>query len=121
MNYHGHARVNPRAPRAFAVCDRCGMLYNHVDLQFQYEWRGTAKQNTGRLVCRGCLDVPQEQFRTLVLSPDPVPIRNARPENYVSSETEYRVTQDGSLRIVEDGGARVLQSSATEAESEGDY
>jgi hypothetical protein len=30
------------------------------------------------------LDVPQEQLRTIVLPPDPLPIPNARPENYVS-------------------------------------
>jgi len=34
------------------------------------------------LVCKSCLDVPQEQLRTIILPPDPVPISNPRPENY---------------------------------------
>jgi len=32
------------------------------------------------------LDVPQEQLRTIILPPDPVPIQNPRPENYQNAD-----------------------------------
>ena len=86
MRQHGRASVNVNNPRAFAVCDRCGFLYNHDMLQWQYQWVGVKLQNQYRLVCQSCLDVPQEQLRTIVLPPDPVPIMNARPESYVSDD-----------------------------------
>jgi len=31
MRPHGRARVSARNPRALAICDRCGFLYNHVN------------------------------------------------------------------------------------------
>ncbi len=86
MRQHGNANVNARWPRAFAVCDRCGFLYNHDDLQWQHQWVATKLQNIRLLVCQTCLDKPQEQLRTIVLPPDPMPIENARPENYVDAD-----------------------------------
>lgn len=77
----GRARVNARYPQAFAICDRCGIRYNHADLVWQYEWAGTGLQNQRILVCqRTCLDEPNEQLRVYVLPADPIPIRNPRPE-----------------------------------------
>lgn len=83
---HGQARVNPSNPEAFAICDRCGGLRNHVDLAFQFDYRGEQLKNTGRLVCRPCTDIPQEQLRPRIIPPDPPPIMNARPENYAVDE-----------------------------------
>lgn len=60
------------------------MLFNHDQLQFQHQWAGPKLQNLRLLVCRSCLDVPQEGLRTIILPPDPVPIQNPRPEQYVS-------------------------------------
>lgn len=82
---HGHASISARNPRALATCDRCGAIYNHDALQWQYQWVGPRLQNLYRLVCKSCLDIPQEQLKLIVLPPDPVPIQNARPENYVSN------------------------------------
>lgn len=86
MRQHGRANISQIYPRALAVCDRCGSLYNHVDLRWQYQWRGTKLQNIKQLVCEGCLDIPQEQLRVIILPMDPVPIMNARPENYVDAD-----------------------------------
>lgn len=86
MRQHGRASVDPRYPRAWAACDRCGFLYNHEKLQWQYQWVGVSLKNEYLLVCSGCLDVPQEQLRTVVYPPDPIPIMNARPMNYVSAD-----------------------------------
>ncbi len=76
------AAVSRSHPRAHAICDRCGFRYNHDDLQWQHQWAGPRLQNLRILVCRSCLDVPQEQLRTIILPADPVPIRDPRPEHY---------------------------------------
>jgi hypothetical protein len=87
MRPHGRARVNAQNPEAFAQCDRCGFWYNRSQLQWQFEWSGTHLYNTGKLVCQTiCMDVPQEQLRTIILPPDPPPILNARPPNFAYEE-----------------------------------
>lgn len=87
MRPHGRAQISARAPRATAICDRCGFFYNHDELQWQWDWlQGPRLFNLRILVCRTCLDVPQENGRTIVLPPDPVPILNPRPENYVNAD-----------------------------------
>lgn len=84
MRPHGRATVDIGNQTAFAVCDRCGFLYNHNQLRWQFQWIGPRLQNIRMLVCDPCMDVPQEQLRTIVIPADPIPIMNARPENYVS-------------------------------------
>ncbi len=76
------AAVSRSHPRAHAICDRCGFRYNHDELQWQHQWAGTKLQNLRILVCQSCLDVPQEQLRTIILPADPVPIKDPRPEFY---------------------------------------
>lgn len=76
----GRARTNPRAPQAKAVCDGCGEWRLHAELKPLMEYSGNALFWTGFLVCPRCLDKPQDQFRTPILPPDPVPIVNPRPE-----------------------------------------
>lgn len=88
----GRARTNASNPQAFAVCDRCGIWYNHVDLKFQYEWRGATLQNIQVLICRECYDTPQENVRSIVVPADPVPIAFPRPEVFLNAETNYRTT-----------------------------
>jgi hypothetical protein len=88
-----HVRVNPNNPSAAAECDLCGRWYNLVDLKFNMEWSGTHIYNTGSLRCRECLDVPQEQWRTIVLPPDPPPVLNARVPNFDYEEQTTRITQ----------------------------
>lgn len=115
---HGRAEVDSSRPRAWATCDRCGFITNHHRLNVERQWQGTQLRPTGFLVCRPCFDKPAEFLRVFTLPPDPVPISNPRPENYVVNETDWRVTQDGSIRSTQDGSLRVVQSSATEAEIE---
>lgn len=82
MSYrpHGRAEVDPSSPRAFAVCDRCGVWYNHCDLSSQWEWAGQTQIDMGILVCYRCLDDLQPQQRTIILPPDPLPVYQARVE-----------------------------------------
>ncbi len=49
-------------------------------------YRGPKLQSLGILVCISCLDIPNEQERTIILPQDPVPINFARPENYVNAD-----------------------------------
>lgn len=125
MRPHGRARVSARNPRAFGICDRCGFLYNHNRLSWQFDWRGASLMNTRMLVCDTCLDTPQSQLRAIVVPSDPVPIQNPRIQDYVTAETDYRVTSGqnsvdpntnipvpgGDTRITEDDNTRVTQQT----------
>lgn len=63
------------------------MLYNLERLRWQNDWRGTQLQNLRILVCTNtCLDIPQRQLGTIILPPDPMPLLNARPEQYQLDE-----------------------------------
>lgn len=111
MRPHGRARVSTRSPQAFAICDRCGFLFNHASLRWQYDWRGASMQNTRQLVCQTCLDRPQEQLRALVVPPDPMPIQNPRTQNYTAASVDERVTQAGDVRVTQDDANRVPQQT----------
>jgi hypothetical protein len=95
----GRARTSAKSPQAHAICDRCGFRYNHIDLKYQYEWRGPVLQNIQLLVCKSCLDIPQEQLRSIAIPADPVPIMNARPQDFTASESDYRAV---SAQLVTD-------------------
>lgn len=91
------ARTDPSAPQAWATCGRCNFVYNLVDLKWQDEWRGTRVVNTRVLVCETCYDELQRQLGTVILPPDPVAVRNARPESYAIDEAWPRLLE-GFLR-----------------------
>lgn len=90
-----YVRVSPQNPEGAGQCDRCGRWFNLRSMTFQYEWSGTHLYNTGKFVCTqgGCLDVPQEQFRTIILPPDPPPLLNARVPNFDYEEQTARIIQ----------------------------
>lgn len=79
-NLSGRARTDPSSPRAFAICDQCGILYNRIDLAPLVEYMGPALQHTGFYVCPSCLDKPQSQFRPVILPPSPIPVDQPRPD-----------------------------------------
>lgn len=95
----GRARTSLRSPQAHAICDRCGFRFNHVDLQWQYDFAGSGLINKQLLVCRHCLDTPQDQLRAIVVPSDPVPILNPRTQNFQDAETNYQTI---SLPLVTD-------------------
>lgn len=83
ISRNGYARIRPHSPRASAACDRCGCLFLLDDLAPQMEWSGSQLIDTGYRVCRQfCLDRPNQQNRSVILPPDPVPRRNPRPPLY---------------------------------------
>ena len=88
MRATGRASVSSRNPRAFGICDRCGFLYNHDRLQWQFDYAGAGLINKRILVCNPCLDTPQNQLRSIILPADPVPIENPRVQDYAAAETD---------------------------------
>jgi len=112
----GRARTSARNPRAFGVCDRCALWYNHQNLKWQYDWAGASLINKRILVCDTCYDTPQNQLRAIVLPADPVPIINPRTEPYLWDSTDYRQVsgyntvdpetglpvQQGNIRVTSD-------------------
>lgn len=129
----GRARTSAKDPRAFAVCDRCGMWYNHHRLQWQYDWAGASLINKRLLVCNTCYDQPQNQLRAIVVPADPTPIINPRTEPYAydSSNTRqvsgYNTTnaatgipvQGGDLRVTSSGGVQTSDPRVTQMTGEG--
>jgi hypothetical protein len=115
MSYrpHGRAQVNANFPRAFARCDRCGFIYNHSDLKFQFDFRGPQLQNLRILVCKPCTDIPQPQLKPIILTEDPLPIINARPEDFDYANNDYRATMDGAFRVLMPTGQDNFVGSAT--------
>jgi hypothetical protein len=121
----GRARVSASNPQAAAICDRCGFVFNHVDLKFQYDYAGAGLYNKRILVCDRCDDIPQHQLKAIVLPADPVPVINPRPQDYDLASHDYRVTtgQDtvdpvtgltipgSDNRITEDKDFRVIQAN----------
>jgi hypothetical protein len=110
---HGYARVNARSPRAAGICDRCGFLYQHADLRFQFDYRGPSIQNLRLMVCRRCEDKPQPQLGGK-LSQDPVPIRNARPEPFAIAGVSYDginyfTDENGMTEIIAEDGTAIIQ------------
>ena len=97
------ACVDTTNPSAWAECSRCGFWYNREDLGWQYEWAGQSLFNTGVLLCltgNKCWDVPQEQFRTIILPPDPPPIINARVPNFdYEEQTTIQIQFGGTSTI----------------------
>ena len=61
---------------------------NHDRLQWQFDYAGAGLINKRILVCRPCLDTPQNQLRAIVLPADPVPIQNPRVQDYAAAETD---------------------------------
>ena len=87
---HSKVKVSARQPRAAGKCDRCGFLYNHNTLRWQFDYSGLQFQNLRILVCGRCEDKPQRQLGAKILRPDPLPIFNARPEPFTTTGFSYQ-------------------------------
>lgn len=75
----GRGRISIRRPRGLGESDRSGFWYNHRSLVRQFQWAGNSLIDTGLLVGPDEVDVPQQQFRALILPADPMPLVNPRP------------------------------------------
>lgn len=121
MRPHGRATVSAKDPHAFAICDGCGHLFNHVKLQFQYQYAGVGLIRINHLVCRKCKDTPNAQLKEIKNPGDPTAVRNPRPQDYNLSNSNRVISAPtvidaktgipipGSTeRLTEDGGTRML-------------
>lgn len=89
------ARLGP-----WQTCDRCGLLDNQSRMQFQYDYLGgSVPQSTGYIVCERCLDQLNHQRQLIIIPPDPPPLFNTRPENYVVDESNWLVTDEGNILV----------------------
>jgi hypothetical protein len=109
----GRARVSRTKPEAKGTCDRCGFLYSLNDLPFQFEWAGPRLQNLQLRVCMRCYDTPQEQLRTIILPPDPVPVLNPRIEYYGIEVTSFLQSEEGPSLLTEAGSALIYEINVT--------
>jgi hypothetical protein len=60
------------------------MWYSLDDMVRQFQWAGNRLVDTGLLVGPDEVDVPQQQFRSPILRPDPIPRVNPRPSPNVT-------------------------------------
>lgn len=84
---------------------RCGFVTNLNKMVWQYDFRGTPGVINTRILTCGrptCVDVANPQISPIILSPDPEPIFNARPEPYQLDEASWLLTQDGEIITTED-------------------
>lgn len=99
-----HARVAPgEFDIAWSTCDVCGIIWNHSDLRWQFQWSGNQLINLRILVCEECYDNPAEFLRAITLPPDPVPILNPRPEPYSVEEPSFAATLAGNDMVLLNG------------------
>lgn len=88
------------------------MIGQNRSLVNQQQWRGLRLMPTNVLVFPDELDIPQRQLGTIILSPDPLPLKNARPEQYPIDEIWPRLTQRGQPRYLQRSQcSRSLQAS----------
>lgn len=94
-----HVIVDPSNPQAAGQCDLCGRWYQLRTLRPQAEWAGNHLYTFESRRCRECWDKPQEQFRTIILPPDPPPLPNARVPNFAYEEQTTRIVQFAGRNI----------------------
>lgn len=97
------AQVDPTSPAGWGSSDRNGMIGNLKDMRYQHDWRGPRIVNTRVLMHEDELDEPQRQLGSpALLGPDPVPLANARPEQYNVDEypVSTRTTMQGNVRVI---------------------
>lgn len=92
----GRATASATSPRAFSVCDRCGIWYNRDTLRNQIDWRGATMMPTNMYVCSQCYDTPNAQNRAIVLPADPLPIIQPRTEPFLYDSTEGETVPYGA-------------------------
>jgi hypothetical protein len=81
---HGRAFIDPENPIPTAICEKCGFMWSHNRLAWQFDWMGDKLQNKRILVCPDCMDEHAMFLKTIHIPPDPPPVYNVRPDNAMS-------------------------------------
>lgn len=75
-------QFDAKSPQGLAICDGCGFMVQHTELREKKDYRGgTIPVGLSLQVCASCDDAPQPYYSRLLLRPDPVPLRNPRPDS----------------------------------------
>lgn len=111
--FHSRAWASVTRPEAWGQCDRCNQTWLHKQLRFQRQWQGISLANLFILVCPNCYDKPQENIRTILVPQDPVPIMNARPDNYDMEVPSYLMTETRQALLTEAGQAIIWEITDT--------
>lgn len=82
--HNSRAPTDINEPRPVGFDDRSNFLHYLDELQPQFIWSGNTLVNTRLLVIDP--DIPNEQARTIVVGPDPVPLKDPRPGYWASQE-----------------------------------
>ena len=86
-------KFDAKSPQGIAICDGCGFLVQHAHLREKKDYRGgTVPVGLSLYVCASCDDVPQPYYKRLLLKPDPVPLRNPRPDSQDAQTNEQEAT-----------------------------
>lgn len=82
-------KFDAKSPQGLGICDGCGFLVQHAHLREKKDYRGgTVPVGLSLYVCASCDDVPQPYYKRLLLKPDPVPLRNPRPDSQDAQTNE---------------------------------
>jgi len=88
-----------KSPHGLAICDGCGFMVQHTELREKKDYRGgTTPVGISLQVCASCDDVPQPYYSRLLLRPDPVPLRNPRPDSQ-DAQTNAQETAANALSV----------------------
>lgn len=80
-----HCPTDISSPRAVGVCDRCYRKFYLDELYWQFDFRGEHLQNLRLRVCRDDLDVPQNQYRPIIIRGPEGTLRDPRPPQYAAN------------------------------------
>ena len=98
-------KFDAKNPFGIAICDGCGFLVQHKHLREKKDYRGgSVPVGLGLYVCASCDDVPQPYYRRQLLRPDPVPLRNPRPDY---NPTWYILDEDNVQIIAQENAQSV--------------
>lgn len=89
------------------------MIGPRPKMSFQHDWRGNKIVKLTALVHPDERDIPQRQLGNLMLTADPPPKRNARPESYAIDETTFLTTEGGTSLTTEDGVSLIAEIGTT--------
>jgi hypothetical protein len=96
-------KFSVKSPQGLAICDGCGFMVQHTELRQKQDYRGgSTPVGLSLRVCASCDDVPQPYFSRLLLRPDPVPLRNPRPDSQdavTNAQTEVADIESVLLNI----------------------
>lgn len=99
--HRGNPRFEKKSPHGLAICDGCGFMVQHTELREKKDYRGGATPvGLSLRVCASCDDAPQPYYRRLLLRPDPVPLKNPRPDTQDAATNAQTAAADAESQYL---------------------